>query len=465
MSQFAISATTGIAGCVAYFKANAGFTRAFTEMRRKYLGLGTVGGMVKLSQPSQNEREALSGFLRKDYAKATEISFRLADFQKALARTRFAGIRTEDLLQAYFEEPLVPNAVSLEREQAERAAFFDRMIVSFTGTRAARWLTAAIDAKAYGFPSMIRRYSAAIADVSGEGRIGSLERDLHTVCRALNNLPVDRNAKTPLAVFAADVAADPHRLDAGTPCGRLFAEGLAYSLGVPYPHSASEREELLYAAGILIDELSNWVLCYGIRAFDEAGNEIAGWRGFHEKREPLQATLLNISAVASLRATASPPISSSQPAAATCDLDAPSVFVVENPSVFASMLYRIRLGGLADVAIVCTYGQVNLAALVLLDLLKASGHILRYSGDFDPEGLLIVQKLKDRYGNALAFWHMTAADYRAAISEKTAASKRLRQLDGIRDPALRITADEILKTRRCGYQELILADLLHDLKS
>lgn len=51
---------------------------------------------------------------------------------------------------------------------------------------------------------------------------------------------------------------------------------------------------------------------------------------------------------------------------------------------------------LEKIIIVCTYGQINLAWLVLLDLINQSIQTIYYSGDCDPEGILIADKLKNR---------------------------------------------------------------------
>ena len=72
------------------------------------------------------------------------------------------------------------------------------------------------------------------------------------------------------------------------------------------------------------------------------------------------------------------------------------VYVVENPAVFAALVSRYP-----EQAFVCTNGQLRLSALILLDLLSRDSR-LHYAGDYDPEGLGIAQRLKDRYGSRQA---------------------------------------------------------------
>ena len=74
----------------------------------------------------------------------------------------------------------------------------------------------------------------------------------------------------------------------------------------------------------------------------------------------------------------------------------------ENPAVFSEIVRRHP-----KTAAVCTDGQPRLAAFVLMDLLKAHT-VFYYMGDYDPEGLLIAQRLKERYGDRLVFVEITA---------------------------------------------------------
>ena len=42
----------------------------------------------------------------------------------------------------------------------------------------------------------------------------------------------------------------------------------------------------------------------------------------------------------------------------------------------------------------CMNGQPRMSAVLLLDLLADAGVKLYYAGDFDPEGILIAQKIR-----------------------------------------------------------------------
>ncbi|WP_445492526.1 DUF2399 domain-containing protein [Niallia sp. 03133] len=64
------------------------------------------------------------------------------------------------------------------------------------------------------------------------------------------------------------------------------------------------------------------------------------------------------------------------------------VWIVENSSVCSTIMDTV-----SDAPIICTHGQLRAASWRLLDLLTDAHCTLYYSGDLDPEGILIA----DRY--------------------------------------------------------------------
>lgn len=103
----------------------------------------------------------------------------------------------------------------------------------------------------------------------------------------------------------------------------------------------------------------------------------------------------------------------------------------------------------------CMNGQPRLSAVLFLDLLWESGVKVYYAGDFDPEGLLIAQKVKQYYKGEFFYWHMSPRDYQDARSGEEISAKRLKMLERIQDEELLETAGEIQKSRKAGYQENI----------
>lgn len=101
----------------------------------------------------------------------------------------------------------------------------------------------------------------------------------------------------------------------------------------------------------------------------------------------------------------------------------------------------------------CMNGQPRLSAVLLLDLFAKAGVKVFYAGDFDPEGLLIAQKIKQYYKGEFAYWHMSEQIYEKSRSDEQISEKRLKILDKITDEALQKTVQAIKKSKMAGYQE------------
>lgn len=96
---------------------------------------------------------------------------------------------------------------------------------------------------------------------------------------------------------------------------------------------------------------------------------------------------------------------------------------------------------------------------VLLDLLAEGGTEIYYSGDFDPEGLDIAQKLVSRYGDQLKLWCYEAELYHKSMSSGTISESRLKMLNRLTDKRLVAVGMQLKEYRHPGYQENIMDQL------
>lgn len=101
-------------------------------------------------------------------------------------------------------------------------------------------------------------------------------------------------------------------------------------------------------------------------------------------------------------------------------------------------------------------GQPKLAALVVLELFAASGTKVYYSGDFDPEGLWIAQRLAYFYPGNFEFLNMDTECYEKCISDEPISDVRLKQLERITDERLLGAVQMMRREKKSGYQEGIL---------
>lgn len=140
-----------------------------------------------------------------------------------------------------------------------------------------------------------------------------------------------------------------------------------------------------------------------------------------------------------------------------------AVFMLENSGVYSELLDHLKAKEAPP--IICTHGQIKLANLILLDKLTQNGTTVYYSGDFDPEGLLIAQRLLLRYGSRLKLWHYGLEDYRCSLSEVELEDSRINKLQGVLAPELAQVRDEMKKYKKAAYQEHFVERLVADMET
>ena len=78
---------------------------------------------------------------------------------------------------------------------------------------------------------------------------------------------------------------------------------------------------------------------------------------------------------------------------------------------------------------------MNYSAYLLLDILVSSNVETYYSGDMDPEGLLIADKIKQRYPS-IKLWCYDVRQYEISKSKEQATDQRMHMLDALKDETL-----------------------------
>lgn len=415
--------------CSEYFRQNPGFSRIMVAIREKYKSLGKMGGTIKLDNLTMEEKEALTGFLKKNYYK-TSTTINIERFQAALESTPFEGLSLIEILEEYFGNDILTHREKVEIYNEEREKFFEEILNSIDGI-AYNWLEFVLSNRENAYRLISQGYNKNKKE---------LKRDLLFAAKGLNNLPFLNKEKERLAIFASKISKNPHTFDENTNCGKLFLNGIVYILDLDYPMDAEEKAETLYKAGIIKDEISNYTICSGLLAYKN-GEIHEGWEGFYKSSEPLQLSIWNLSKIDKV-----------------ISLDN-KVYIFENPTVFSEILHRLP----NKLSLVCTYGQVKLASLILLDKLIENKTTLYYSGDFDPEGLIIADKLKTRYKDNLILWRYSKDDYIKSISKNKIDESRIKKLDRLEDETLISIGNLIKEYEYAGYQESILEELVRDM--
>lgn len=147
------------------------------------------------------------------------------------------------------------------------------------------------------------------------------------------------------------------------------------------------------------------------------------------------------------------------------DFQKEKIYIFENPSVFRS-LSKYALENQLEIGLVCSNGQINYCTYLLLDKLVESGCQLYYCGDFDPEGLLIADKLKKRYQDWLTLWQYNQElFYSIQVHQMNISVKRLKMLRNIEDKTLHEMAQLIINHHAFGYQEGLIEIYKKEIKN
>lgn len=418
--------------CAAYFREYPIFDKIFRGFREKYASYGNFSGTVILKNISEKDLEVLEGFFQKNFHGKKSISISAARFEKALRESRFEDFSPKEVLELYFREKMTGKKEQQQSEEQRWNQALEELGEVYKQTYGAEWLSDLGKCKEEMYFYLQKRYR----EVGKEKE--KIKKLLELGCKILNNFPYHHGNREYLAVFAARITGNPHAFDDGERESVFLRMLIQWDLahrGILVERSeifpALYRQRLYLAAGILRDDMSNCAMLSGIRAWKKNGELHEGMEGFFREGNPVQVPLSVIADWGRVE----------------CPEDA--IYIVENPSVYAMLCGKWA----GKKACMCMNGQPRLSAVLLLDLLADAGVKIYYAGDFDPEGMLIAQKIKKYYQGEAVCWKMSAEDYEKSKSKEMLTEKRLKMLDHIDDMELLETAEALRKCKVAGYQE------------
>lgn len=426
----------GIAGdCVRYFREHSVFGKLFRGFWKKYASYGSFTGTVILKNLTQEEIEDLEGFFQKNYHGKKSASITAKQFEKALCESRFGGVQPKEVLELYFCEELTGKKEQRQKEEQEWLRVFHEAQEKHTGTMGAEWIARMQDEKKGMGAYLQKEYRN-----SGKNT-HSLQQTLLLGAEIINRFPCWQGKSEYLAVYAAELTGNPHSFDMGTKGGQflnLLVQWTIKKQNICIEKSdifrALQKQRQYFSVGILVDDISNYVMISGVRAWKKNGEIHSGMEGFLGEGDMVQVPL---SVIAGWEQAVCPD---------------GEIYIVENPSIYAMLCGKWK----GKKACMCMNGQPRLSSVLMLDLLAKTGTKVYYAGDFDPEGLLIAQKLKQYYKGAFAYWHMSVDAYEKSKSREVISFKRMKMLDKITDLELIELVTVIRREKVAGYQENIL---------
>jgi uncharacterized protein (TIGR02679 family) len=420
--------------CVLYFKSNKAYKRILAKIKEKYIGIGTFGGTIKLENITVDEKKALTDLLGGKFFLKNSNIVKVGDIVEALKATKFEEVDFYEMLCRYFGEEILIKRDIKEKYRSKREDFFHKL-KDTVDDNVYNFVAKAFENKVSGSYSLLNN------KYNEDGQGEELLKELAYMNTIINK--IERNSKLRIAILASEVTNNPHALDENTFLNKILTYYLCNKSKVKFPGNAEEKNTLFYENNILKDDISNNTLVAGVFAYTLEDNKLSGchgWNSLAESYEPFALSLTNLSKIDVLR-----PLNN-------------KVIIVENPTVFMKF-HESLLNHHAKFTLICSNGQINLSTLVILDMLNKNECMLYYSGDYDPEGLLIADKLLQRYKDKIKPVFYSQDIYLTAVSDEIINDRRLKQLDKITNNRLKSIAECMKKEKKPAYQERFDLDL------
>lgn len=409
--------------------------RLMLEVRKKYISYGKLVGKIIIKDTSENERKDIGGIIGKHYSTST-ITITAKEIENAIKTSAYSNANIKDIIDAYFDSKTITSKQSNENRNNADLTFYNSLIEILNKNNANKKLTEWLD---YSYNNKKQGYRI-LQNIRKENPKEVLSI-FDNVTKGIEQVIVKDDINLPIAQFASNISGNPHFLDKNSQSASLFVSILAYLYKEEHPSSAKQWYELLEKAGLIKNEIAGNVAIYNVNLIKD-GKAHKGALGCYEYHEIFMASYNNLSSID--KATTSNSI----------------VYIVENEMVFTLLQKQIKD---SDTALICTSGQLSLTATKLIELLVKGNTKIYYSGDIDPEGIGICDRLWLKYPNNIIPWHMETNDYLNGISNVDVSLKRLSSLEKIENPSLKKTAQILYDKKKASYQENIIDCYLNDL--
>lgn len=423
---------------VLYFKKEGGFDRVLDIMRKRWEARGSIGKDIQLDKPTKCEIEALSDFFGRSFSDEY-IEFKISEFIAKLSENRKRKIDVKKLLESYFNEEIIMNKERRELEKNIKNAFFNsiiNIIAKKYGENAVslKWINSLRSEKQYGYRVVLLDFK------SSPEQTKEMILNVSYALEYLEALPKGENVR--LSLLGAYITSKPHYFDKESPGGKLLLQALSCLKGIPERKTAEEIFSLYTLASIKPDDISSFTTLYGVRLYTQEGRHMA-YDYMIKNSESYLVSLANLNKIT------------------YADCKTKKVFILENQMVFSYICDQLK--GL-PVSMLCTSGQSKTATLIMIDLLCKSGCELFYSGDLDPEGLLMADKILLRHPESIKPWRIKKTDYHLCISNENLDKTRIKKLNRIYDERIFEVCNEMRIHKKAGYQEMLIEEMIKDIK-
>lgn len=389
------------------FLNSKGMKRIIKELVKKYSSYGEIKGTIKISEPTFVEIEAVKklGIKSKDGT----IKFTIKKFLETLGMNESKDL--EEFLRDELKVTLKTKKNILEKEIDQRNKKLNLLIESIHTKKLKEYLLKT--------PSILK-----------------LEHHYGLV-KTIDSLEKNPESLITLGNLGGRNLHDPHFFDTGTSNYRYLINYLKYYFHKDTKNSMEEKS-LLLKMGLVGDSLSNFITIYGFRGVTKDKTRF----NLLENLENININIGNLYKIKNIEAKYS------------------KVLIVENPNVFIAIREYLEIKK-EDLSLICTSGQINQCGHLFLEKLGRQNKKIYYSGDIDPEGILIGQNLKERYP-WIQLVSYTKENLLKYMSKVTLTEERLKKLEKVKlGDEIKIELLEVLiKEKRGAYQESYYREIL-----
>ncbi len=384
------------------------YKEIFDKILKRYNKTGKLTGIMHLENISK-ESEIFLSFISKN--KNNIISIKVEEFFNYFKGEKYKELDSENLMREIYKDKFFCLGDIKKIEENKKENFFSTLPLKEWWEKTDSTL---IKSTYNESPQKLLEF------------VSNIKKALEYIKKEIEE---DKIKYISLPVLSAQITRDSHYFDGDTISGKLLLDYLWFLSKCKKSKKIEDISELLLNFHIVKEEFLNFTLAYNL-----LGRE--SWLFFWREKQPLNISLYNLRDVNNI------------------DSIEQKVFIFENPAVFRDLLERLEQSKI-NTTLLCTGGQLNVSSLIILDKLVQSGNHLYYSGDFDPEGLQIAQKLKLRYKENISFFNMTIDDYYDCIGNKSIET-RLNKLESIEIKDFEKVIIAMKKEKMAGYQEVLI---------
>lgn len=388
----------------------------FNVLKDKYIKTSRLAGTITLNVTNAEEASKVSRLIGQNIKVNTPTIVKIKNIEKSLSNTKFDKLSLLEIL-----EYLYPNIQTNQARNNQKKLVQEQKLLEFQ--------------KFYNQMNISKWFNMSLEEKEFYNKTNHLLQNnktlMYNIIIALEELQKSNKCQN-LSVFSSVISGSPHYFDLDSSNSSNFLWYLSKYLNQEYEKNRASKIELLNSVGLYVDTYSNFVITYNFLG-EEYLNEL------HKRQETVILSLDNISKLTNIYAKNK------------------KVIILENPSLL-SQIINLK----TDNAFIISSGNPNIAVYQLMDKLK--DHHFYYNGDFDPEGLLIANKLKSKYSKNLTLFGYNANNFNKSLSNNYISESRLKKLSKITSPELEEIKMLLLKTEKSGYQEKIIQEIIAYIK-